>query len=111
MKTDDWQERERKRVMARQDALEKAKLGIDNDLLAWVLQFGRDPVSLVGIDEIAILSRVSNLQNAGYVVGRWSEAEKNLSALLPAQVVYQLTNKAETRLKHLFKRHNRSNTK
>lgn len=111
MKTDDWQERERKRVMAKQDALEKAKLGIDNDLLAWVLQFGRDPVSLTGIDEIAILSRVSNLQNAGYVVSSWDVAEKNHSVWFSAQVVYQLTNRAETRLKHLFKRHNRSNTK
>ena len=111
MKTDDWQERERKRVMARQDALERAKLGIDNDLLAWVLQFGRDPVSLVGINEVAIISRASNLQNAGYVVSGWDLAEKNRSVWFSSQVIYQLTNKAETRLKHLFKRHNRSNTK
>lgn len=102
MKTDDWVERERKKFIAKQDLLEQAQVGKDNELVLWVMLYGREPVEtiMVGIDAVR---RVNRLRKAGYITNEWKP-----DAVEVFQMQYVLTNKAKQRLEHLSKRHNRS---
>jgi hypothetical protein len=105
MKTDDYVERERKRVIARLDNAERARIGIDNALLQWVMMYGREPVEtmIVGKENV---NRINKLRKAGYLTNEWKNG-----AVLVFQMQYILTNKARQRLEHLSKHHNRSSKK
>lgn len=105
MKTDDYVERERKRLIARLDNAERARIGVDNALLLWVMLYGREPVEtmMVGIDAVR---RVNKLRKAGYLTSEW-----DLRANTMFQMQYVLTKKAEQRLEHLSKPKRRSKTK
>lgn len=105
MKTDDYVERERKKLIARLDNAERARIGIDNALLQWVMMYGREPVEsiIAGRDRV---NHINKLRKAGYLTNEW----KN-DAVLVFQMQYILTNKAKQRLEHLSKHHNRSSKK
>lgn len=100
MKTDDWVERERKKFIAKQDLLEQAQIGNDNELLLWVMVYGRDPVKhiLVGREKV---NHINKLRKAGYLTSEWGDDGNYI-------MHYVLTKKAKQRLEHLSKRHNRS---
>lgn len=107
MKTDDWVERERKKFIAKQDLLEQAQVGVDNELLLWVMMYGREPVE----DIIAGRKRVDHiniLRKRGYITSDW-DIENTWNASLTFK--YVLTKKAEQRLEHLSKPKRRSRTK
>jgi hypothetical protein len=106
MKTDDYVERERKKLVARLDNAERARVGIDNELLLWVMMYGREPVNdlIVGREKV---DHINILRKAGYLksqilIGnerKWFDWE------------YTLTNKAKQRLEHLSKPKRRSSKK
>jgi hypothetical protein len=104
MKTDDYVERERKKFIAKQDLLEQAQIGVDNELLLWVMMYGREPVEdiIVGKERV---DHINILRKRGYITSDWS-IENTWNASLSFK--YVLTKKAEQRLEHLSKRHNRS---
>jgi hypothetical protein len=105
MKTDDYVERERKRLIARLDNAERARIGIDNALLQWVMMYGREPVDnfIAGKDRV---DHINKLRKAGYLKSEWK-----LEAVTVFQMEYILTNKAKQRLEHLSKQRNRSSKK
>lgn len=106
MKTDDWVERERKKFIAKQDLLEQAQVGVDNELLLWVMMYGREPVE----DIIAGRKRVDHintLRKAGYITNEIMTDQMQFSF----RWRYILTKKAEQRLEHLSKPKRRSRTK
>jgi hypothetical protein len=108
MKTDDYVERERKRLIARLDRAERARIGIDNALLQWVMMYGREPVDdlIVGKENV---DRINKLRKAGYLKSDVHlEHPINLTSF---RWEYTLTNKASQRLEHLSKHHNRSSKK
>jgi hypothetical protein len=105
MKTDDYVERERKRLIARLDRAERARIGIDNALLQWVMMYGREPVDTIiaGRDRV---NHINKLRKAGYLTSEWK-----LEAVAVFQMQYILTNKAKQRLEHLSKPKRRSSKK
>lgn len=97
MKTDDWVERERKKFIAKQDQLEKAQIGYDNDLLLWVMLHGRERVDEVVVGAEAV-NHINKLRKAGYITNVWNSENFRVFAWS-----YLLTKKALTRLEHLTK--------
>jgi hypothetical protein len=105
MKTDDYVERERKRMIARLDNLENAQIGKDNVLLTWVMLYGREPVSdlIVGRENV---DRINKLREAGYLTTEWKPSRTTVF-----DMQYVLTTKARQRLNYLSKQQNRSSKK
>jgi hypothetical protein len=108
MKTDDYVERKLKRLIARLDNAERARIGIDNALLQWVMMYGREPVDdlIVGKENV---DRINKLRKAGYI--KSDVLLENPISLTSFRWEYTLTNKARQRLEHLSKHHNRSSKK
>lgn len=103
MKTDDWVERERKKFIAKQDLLEQAQIGVDNELLLWVMMYGREPIEdfIVGKERV---DHINTLRKAGYISSEMMTDELQFSF----KWQYKLTNKAKQRLEHLSKPKRRS---
>jgi hypothetical protein len=106
MKTDDYVERERKKLVARLDNAERARIGIDNALLQWVMMYGREPIEdiIAGRERV---DHINTLRKAGYITNEIMTDQMQFSF----RWRYVLTKKAEQRLEHLSKPKRRSSKK